>query len=72
MHIGPTCLPRPNPPLTPPADQAIYGFRGAKSSMLQEQFNRVYAGSAATFYLSDNYRSRPPIVMLGDSIRKHL
>ncbi len=40
--------------------------------MLQEQFNKVYAGSATTFYLSDNYRSKPPIVLLADSIRRHL
>jgi hypothetical protein len=40
--------------------------------MLQEQFDKVYAGTAATYYLSDNYRSKPPIVLLADSIRRHL
>jgi ATP-dependent exoDNAse (exonuclease V) beta subunit len=52
--------------------QAIYYFRGAQAIMLQERFLQLYAGSAATYNLRDNYRSHAPIITVADSIRKHL
>lgn len=52
--------------------QAIYYFRGAQAIWLQEKFLKVYAGSAATYTLRDNYRSHQPIIAVADSIRKHL
>lgn len=50
--------------------QAIYGFRGAKSGLLQRRFNQLYPGTAATYYLSDNFRSRPAIITVADLIRR--
>lgn len=52
--------------------QAIYGFRGAKASMLQDKFDQLFAGTSATYYLSDNYRSYSPIITVADGIRKLL
>lgn len=51
--------------------QAIYGFRGAKSSMLQEVFKKLYGSTGRKYHLSDNYRSRPPITVVADMIRSH-
>lgn len=52
--------------------QAIYGFRGANASLLEERFLELYKETTATYCLSDNYRSLSPIVTVGDSIRKQL
>jgi superfamily I DNA/RNA helicase len=52
--------------------QAIYGFRGAKASMLQDRFNKLFAGTSATYFLSDNYRSYSPIITVADGIRSLL
>lgn len=51
--------------------QAIYGFRGAKSSMLQNVFDELYRNTAGTYFLSDNYRSKQPITVVADMIRSH-
>ena len=55
--------------LTTPNVQAIYGFRGANSRLLQRRFNILYPDTSATYHLSDNYRSRPPIIRVADLIR---
>jgi DNA helicase-2/ATP-dependent DNA helicase PcrA len=47
-------------------DQAIYGFRGADSGLFS-RFDADFIG-AAQMGLSLNYRSRPPIVDLGQSL----
>lgn len=52
-------------------DQAIYGFRGARSDLLQQRFDQMYQGTSATYHLSDNYRSRPAIIRVADMIRQH-
>lgn len=51
--------------------QSIYGFRGAASSLMQRTFLEVFPDSAVTYLLSDNYRSRPTIVRVADTIRRH-
>jgi hypothetical protein len=40
--------------------------------MLQERFDQLFAGTSATYLLSDNYRSFSPIITVADGIRKHL
>uniref|UniRef100_A0A383WM30 DNA 3'-5' helicase n=1 Tax=Tetradesmus obliquus TaxID=3088 RepID=A0A383WM30_TETOB len=52
-------------------DQGIYGFRGAKSALLAESFSQLYGPTAATRSLSENYRSREPIVQVAELVRRH-
>jgi hypothetical protein len=40
--------------------------------MLQDKFDQLFAGTSATYYLSDNYRSYSPIITVADGIRKLL
>ncbi|KAF6254184.1 P-loop containing nucleoside triphosphate hydrolase protein [Scenedesmus sp. NREL 46B-D3] len=52
-------------------DQGIYGFRGAKASLLAQHFSKLYGPAAGTRSLSENYRSREPIVDVAEIVRRH-